>query len=87
MHSYLFLVILLAIHFAIAQAQSSPTLTDGFTIFGPMVFNITTFLMALFFGSIAAIEARGDDGGAGESTPNTLHHPVNIAMATLGMCA
>ncbi|KAL6354896.1 hypothetical protein LRP88_12254 [Fusarium phalaenopsidis] len=84
---YLFLVILLAIHFAIALAQSSPTLIDGFTIFGPMVLTITTFLMALLFGAIAAMEARGGNDGVEENASSTSHHPTSIAMAAMGMCA
>lgn len=85
--SYLFLVILLAIHFAIALAQSSPTLIDGFTIFGPIVLTITTFLMALLFGAIAAMEARGGNDGVEENASSTSHHPAGIAMAAMGMCA
>ncbi|UPL02078.1 hypothetical protein LCI18_013012 [Fusarium solani-melongenae] len=84
---YLFLVILLAIHFAIALAQSSPTLIDGFTIFGPMVLTITTFLMALLFGAIAAMEARGGNDGVEENASGTSHHPAGIAMAAMGICA
>ncbi|KAJ4219433.1 plasma membrane calcium [Fusarium solani] len=84
---YLFLVILLAIHFAIALAQSSPTLIDGFTIFGPMVLTITTFLMALLFGAIAAMEARGGNDGVEENASSTSHHLASIAMAAMGMCA
>ncbi|KAJ4320660.1 hypothetical protein N0V84_005724 [Fusarium piperis] len=84
MFSYLFLVILLAIHFAIALAQSSPTLIDGFTIFGPMVLTATTFLVALLFGAIPAMEPRGD--GAEENTTDTSPRPAGIGMAALSMC-
>ncbi|RSL73691.1 hypothetical protein CEP54_000194 [Fusarium duplospermum] len=83
---YLFLVILLAIHFAIALAQSSPTLIDGFTIFGPMVLTVTTFLVALLFGAIPAMETRGDGGGTEENTTGTSPHPAGIGMAVLNMC-
>ncbi|RSL52792.1 hypothetical protein CEP53_007980 [Fusarium sp. AF-6] len=84
---YLFLVILLAIHFAIALAQSSPTLIDGFTIFGPMVLTVTTFLVALLFGAVSAIELRGDGSGTGENTTDTSPHSVGIGMTALSMCA
>ncbi|RSL69342.1 hypothetical protein CEP51_012338 [Fusarium floridanum] len=83
---YLFLVILLAIHFAIALAQSSPTLIDGFTIFGPMVLTVTTFLVALLFGAIPAMEARGDGGGTEEITTGTSPHPIGISMTALSIC-
>ncbi|RTE74275.1 hypothetical protein BHE90_011288 [Fusarium euwallaceae] len=83
---YLFLVILLAIHFAIALAQSSPTLIDGFTIFGPMVLTVTTFLVALLFGAIPAMEARGDRGGTEENTTGTSPRPIGIGMTALSMC-
>ncbi|RMJ10714.1 hypothetical protein CDV36_009639 [Fusarium kuroshium] len=83
---YLFLVILLAIHFAIALAQSSPTLIDGFTIFGPTVLTVTTFLVALLFGAIPAMEARGDGGGTEENTTGTSPRPIGISMTALSMC-
>ncbi|RSM07795.1 hypothetical protein CEP52_004996 [Fusarium oligoseptatum] len=83
---YLFLVILLAIHFAIALAQSSPTLIDGFTIFGPMVLTVTTFLVALLFGAIPAMETRGDGGGTEENTTGTSPRPIGISMTALSMC-
>ncbi|KAI8655211.1 hypothetical protein NCS57_01269400 [Fusarium keratoplasticum] len=75
----LFLVILLATYFAISLAQNSPTPIDGFTIFGPIVLSVTTFLVALLFDAIAAWEARGGDATA------EAHHPAGIAMAALGV--
>lgn len=84
--SYLFLVLLLAIYLAMNLAQSSPILIDGFTIFGPMVLTVTTFLMALLFDAIAAMEARGSDGGGEENASGTSHRPASIAMAAMGMC-
>ncbi|KAL2670601.1 hypothetical protein Neosp_014389 [[Neocosmospora] mangrovei] len=75
----LFLVILLATYFAISLAQNSPTPIDGFTVFGPIVLSITTFLVALLFDVIAAWEARRGDATA------EAHHPAGIALAALGV--
>lgn len=79
MTSSLFLVILLATYFAISLAQNSPTPIDGFTIYGPIVLSVTTFLVALLFDAIAAWEARR--GGAAAEA----QHPAGIAMAALGV--
>ncbi|KAM0429698.1 hypothetical protein ACHAPT_006304 [Fusarium lateritium] len=80
---YLFLVILLAIHFGIALAQSSPTLVEGFTVFGPIVLTVAAFLVGLLLGAIPAMGPRGDGGNAEEDTADTPPHQGGIVMAAL----
>ena len=86
---YLFSVILLALHFGVAIAQSSTTLVEGFTVFGPMVLTICTFLMALLFGTKADRGGRRDlradeQDNHGENHGEAGISPAVIAMTLLG---
>lgn len=57
---FLSCVIIAAVHFSIALAQTSTTLTDAFTIFGPLIATLCTYVVSLIFsgGSNIDVNAR-----------------------------
>lgn len=49
-----------AIHFTVAISQSSETVLDGFTIYGPVILTASVYLMSLLFANHDTLE---EDGG------------------------
>lgn len=49
--SYLFSVILLAVHFTVALSRSINSISDATTIYGPFLLTVCEFLMALLYHS------------------------------------
>ena len=50
-----------AIHFTVAISQSSETILDGFTVYGPAILTTSVYLMSLLFASRDTPEEEGMD--------------------------
>ncbi|KAF5011907.1 hypothetical protein FDECE_2003 [Fusarium decemcellulare] len=63
---------------------TSETLIEGFTVFGPVVLTISTFLVGLLFS--ATVGARRDDG-SGEGNNTDATNTTNMVMTAFEICA
>lgn len=72
---FLFCVVLATVHFSIGlSAQSETTVTDGFTIFGPLIATISTYLVSLLL-------VGSEDGGRAPDAEDSL-----TFAAWMGLC-
>lgn len=67
---FLFSVITASIHFCIAISQNSDTIVQGFTVYGPVILTVCTYLMSLLFGGL--------------EMPEVEVNPATVLSATLG---